>query len=311
MDDTTVKGYFQQFVQGAQDLLSDFREVTFNFSQLDREIREMVATWDKGKGELVGKIFGDSDAIKDSDQGKSFFGFQDLLISPARRRELDERLAKILKHPAIKGKYNESEIKNIFNVWHDASRETNRKVGDLSHQLRRQVDDKYDTENRRLIELFRTLEAHALRVRNCPPSEDNFLEISGIKTGLNLPMERPLYTVTKAPVINDHVLADSEEGIEFTGLFKQKAINKGVLIQNVRRALAERQQVTLGEVLLENPLEQGLKELLTYYHLNEGFFQSVIDEKEEEEVRWTRLSAEGEETVVVGQIPKLTFYADI
>jgi len=49
LDDSAVKDRFQQFMQGARELLTDFREVEANFRQLDRRVREHIAMWDGSK----------------------------------------------------------------------------------------------------------------------------------------------------------------------------------------------------------------------------------------------------------------------
>ena len=46
LDDSAVKDRFQQFMQGARELLTDFREVEANFRQLDRRVREHIAIWE-------------------------------------------------------------------------------------------------------------------------------------------------------------------------------------------------------------------------------------------------------------------------
>lgn len=72
LDDTALKERFMQFTQQACELLSDFREVEYNFRQLDRNVREQIATGEGKKGELLAEIMGERDAIADSDQGNSF-----------------------------------------------------------------------------------------------------------------------------------------------------------------------------------------------------------------------------------------------
>jgi hypothetical protein len=37
----------------ARGLLSDFRQLEHSFHELDRELRERVATWEGSKGELL------------------------------------------------------------------------------------------------------------------------------------------------------------------------------------------------------------------------------------------------------------------
>ena len=72
MDETQVKDRFLQMATTARALLTDFREVEQNFRKLDRGVREQIALWDGAKGELLERIFGERDAISDSDQGRSF-----------------------------------------------------------------------------------------------------------------------------------------------------------------------------------------------------------------------------------------------
>lgn len=43
LDDTAIRDRFQQFQQLARELLTDFREVEYNFRQLDRKARERIA----------------------------------------------------------------------------------------------------------------------------------------------------------------------------------------------------------------------------------------------------------------------------
>jgi hypothetical protein len=46
LDDTALKDRFQQFMQLARELLTDFREVEHNFRLLDRRVRERIALWE-------------------------------------------------------------------------------------------------------------------------------------------------------------------------------------------------------------------------------------------------------------------------
>ena len=59
----------------AKALLSDFRQVEQNFRDLDRGVREQIATFDGEKGALLDTIFGEHDVIVESDEGKSFRAF--------------------------------------------------------------------------------------------------------------------------------------------------------------------------------------------------------------------------------------------
>ena len=53
LDETAVRDRYQQFAGSARELLADFREVDENFRKLDRQLREKIAGWHGGKGELL------------------------------------------------------------------------------------------------------------------------------------------------------------------------------------------------------------------------------------------------------------------
>jgi hypothetical protein len=85
LDPVGVRDRYQQFSATARELLADFREVEENFKRLDRQLREKIAGWHGGKGELLDDVLGSRESIAGSDQGRSFQGFYDFLLSQSRR----------------------------------------------------------------------------------------------------------------------------------------------------------------------------------------------------------------------------------
>ncbi len=59
MDAAQVRDRFAQVTDTAYALLSDFRELEQSFRDLDRAVREKIATWDGSKGALLDEIFGE------------------------------------------------------------------------------------------------------------------------------------------------------------------------------------------------------------------------------------------------------------
>lgn len=96
LDDTAIKERFMQFESVARELLGDFREVENNFRQLDRSVREQIAMREEGagKGSVLEDIMGKRDEISESDQGRSFRGFWDFLISN-RQEEFSKLLEQV------------------------------------------------------------------------------------------------------------------------------------------------------------------------------------------------------------------------
>ena len=140
LDDTALKDRFQQFMQGARELLTDFREVEYNFRQLDRRVRERIALWEGSKGALLEDIMGERDAIADSDQGKSFRAFWDFLLSIRRQEELTGLLERVLALPAVTELKPDNRTRRVHYDWMEAGEHTQRTVAALSQQLRRFFD---------------------------------------------------------------------------------------------------------------------------------------------------------------------------
>src|SRR5215469_5621853 len=95
LDASGVRDRYQQFSATARELLADFREVEENFRKLDRQLREKIAGWQGGKGELLDDVLGSRESIAGSDQGRSFRAFCDFLLSQSRQEELSDLLDRV------------------------------------------------------------------------------------------------------------------------------------------------------------------------------------------------------------------------
>ena len=285
LDDTGLKDRFQQFMNLARELLSDFREVEHNFRGLDRRGRERIALWDGAKGELLEEIMGERDAIADSDQGKSFRAFWDFLMSSRRQEELTQLLERVLALPPVAELKPDARTRRVHYDWLEAGEHTQRTVAQLSQQLRRFLDDQAWLENRRIMDILHGIEAQALALRDTPPAGD-FMEVADNAAAIELPMERPLYTPPLKPNLADVVLETGDALVDAAALFSQVTIDKAALSRHVRQALQERSQITLRELLETRPLSQGLAELVAYLQLAGETFNSVVDEEAEDTVVW-------------------------
>ncbi|MFZ3017176.1 MAG: DUF3375 domain-containing protein [Gallionella sp.] len=286
LDETALKDRFQQVSATARDLLSDFREVEQNFRMLDRSTRERIALWDGAKGKLLESIFGERDAIADSDQGKSFRAFWDFLMSPDRQEELSALLKAVFELQAVRALEPDARLKRVHYDWLEAGEHTQRTVSLLSQQLRRFLDDQVWLENRRIMEIIHHIEAHALALREDMPKDTAFMEIDDVAPGIELPMERPLFSVLVKPVLTDRISVGDDADVAADALFGHVVVDKAQLAAQVRQSLQTRQQVTLEELLSEFPLEHGLAELVTYLALASEDSKALFDDDNCDVVRW-------------------------
>ena len=306
LDDTALKDRFQQFMQGARELLADFREVEHNFRLLDRRVRERIALWEGGKGTLLEEVMGERDAIADSDQGKSFRAFWDFLLSSRRQEELTALLDRALSLPAVAELKPDARTRRVHYDWLEAGEHTQRTVAQLSQQLRRFLDDQAWQENRRIMDILHGIEAKALALRGTTlPS--TVAQMALAQADIALAMERPLYAPPIRPVIAELALQLGDQDIDPSALFDQVMVDKARLTRHIRHALQERAQVTLGELVAAQPLQQGLAELVAYLQLGSDNFSIVVDEASSEPIRWQAKAPKGQELLRSARLPRVIF----
>lgn len=302
MDDTALKDRFQQFLQLARDLLSDFRQVEHNFRALDRRVRERIALWEGAKGELLEEIMGERDAIADSDQGKSFRAFWDFLMSSSRQEELSRLLQQVLSLSPVAALEPDPRLGRVHYDWLEAGEHAQRTVARLSQQLRRFLDDQAWLENRRIMEILHGIETRTLAVREAPPSGP-FMELAGTAAAIDLPCERPLYRIPIQPRITELELAAGEAEVDLTALYDQVVVEPAELIRRIHQDLQMHPQVRLSEVIARHGLRHGLTELVAYLRLASQWPHVAVDDQTRDLVTWQ--TADG--TLRRARMPRIIF----
>jgi len=313
LDDTAIKDRFLQFQQLARELLSDFRQVEHNFRQLDRNVREKIALWDGSKGALLDEVMGERDAIGNSDQGRSFHAFWDFLMSSRRQEELSERLNRVVNLPPVAALKPEPRIRRVHHDWLEAGEHTQRTVAQLSQQLRRFLDDRAFQENRRILDLLRSIETKALVLREVPPAS-SVLHIDDMSADIALPLERPLFALNAKPRLVELALEPGEaDDIDTARLFEQYVVDKTRLRQTLRYALRQQSQITLRALLDLQPLQQGLAELVAWLelaHAGSGGLdglKATVDDDERDIIEWTMRDAQGLAVQRRARMPRVIF----
>ncbi|RQR55356.1 DUF3375 domain-containing protein [Burkholderia sp. Bp9126] len=306
--DAELKDRFQQFIQMARDLLTDFREVEQNFRLLDRHVRERITLWEGSKGALIEEIMGERDAIADSDQGSSFRAFWDFLMSSRRQEELSKRLERVLALPAVSEMKPDTRTRRVHYDWLEAGEHTQRTVAQLSQQLRRFLDDQAWLENRRIMDILRSIETKALALREAPPA-GSVMEIETASADIDLPMERPLYVPALRPVIANVALETGEVDLDSSALYAQVVIDRARLAGHIRRYLQDQPHVTLAELAASQPLAHGLAELVAYLQLSTeaGSFRATVDEAISDTIEWQVKDADGTAIIKRATMPRVIF----
>ena len=195
-------------------------------------------------------------------------------------------MERVLGLDAIKALKPDPRFRRIHFDWLDAGEQTQRTVARLSQQLRRFLDDQAYLENKRIMQLIQTIETRALNLRDEAPDEP-IMVVSSSQAGINLDMERPLFSPPLNPVIDTRVQAGDESSVDPDALFNQVLVDRARLQSNIREALQGQSQVTLAEVIRRHPLQVGLAELVTYLTLAGSQPDASFDESHQDTIHWT------------------------
>lgn len=103
------------------------------------------------------------------------------------------------------------------------------------------------------------------------------------------------------------MLDDEPVQIDASVLFSQFVVDRAALARHVDRALQERSQITLAELVEDRPLQRGLAELIAYLELGSTSFGVTLDESHHDTVRWNARAHDGSESVRHARLPRVIF----
>jgi hypothetical protein len=211
-------------------------------------------------------------------------------MSPSRQEELTSLLERVFTLAPVQELAPEPRLLRVHYDWLDAGEVAQRTVARLSEQLRRFLDDQVFLENRRIMNVIRDIEQHAIGVRLEPPP-GTFAEVDDSAAAVELPMDRPLFAPPWKPVLDSASVALGDGHIAADALYNQVHVDRLRLAENIRRSLQLRSQASLAEIVESYPLAQGLAELVTYLALASEDPRHVIADEHHQTIRWT--DAEG------------------
>src|SRR5690606_32266386 len=149
----------------------------------------------------------------------------------------------------------------------------------LTEQLRRFLEDQAWLENRRVLDLVRTVEQAAIQVRAQPP-DDLGIRIDEPGLPIVLPFERPLHDPQPEAAVDSLIAPAPDEEPEYESLFAQQFIDTARLAENIRAIVPPRSTTELTEILGFYPIKQGAAEILGYLSLDDDDLEISLNDEE-------------------------------
>ncbi|OON65499.1 hypothetical protein B0919_24045 [Hymenobacter sp. CRA2] len=281
--DSRIAWEVASITQLGKSLREDFRVVDENFQALVKDLYERQLRGSGSRGHTLGFALDSREALKQQDQGRSFYTFWEFLTDPAQQAEFDALVADTYQLLHDKGLSADDFLRNLRADLFEAARVVRDTSLSLTERLHRLVTEHDAGQRRRALAAFQAIQQLALQAR------DADVELPGVEVStrpiVRLPLARRLADSLLEPVLpppaapaaapeQPALLAD-----DLAQLFGRQPIDRRRLADNITAVLAARGgRATLTDVLDCYPLEQGLGEVLAYLALAAREPQHLIDE---------------------------------
>ena len=280
-DNSRIKEHFMLIEEQSRKLKYDFSQIEYNFRELNQKAMEQIATAYESKDSVLGSIFDIEDSIRQSDQGKSFFAFWQILTDAQKNEKLSTMLEKLYDIEIIQEFDSEERLKNLkYDLLLNAD-----KIGKISskliEQLRRFLDDRVWIENKKILELCNAIEKKAVEIKENPPLKRDFHHLAKNKVAIDSVFEKSLYTLKENKAFSHEIKEDVLE-VNLDDFYDIFFIDEALLQNNINYFLQIQSQCTLVEVLEKFPIKKGISELIGYLSLAKNSKNSIVapDEKQ-------------------------------
>lgn len=277
---------YARILATGRELLSDFRLVEENFKKIAQDIAEQQTNPDLTRGAIVGRMLDADEALKNSEQGQSFYGFYRLLLATERQKQFRTALDTVLSLRDLNPTLRASGVLSglISNLLSEGEKvlESHQR---MSTNLRRVLDTTRMKDRMKVLELIHEIQAAALPLRDNPPDEDIF-ETEDVLEPFSV-MSRPLWqpplevAMAKEVEVADGTIT-KEDLQKFLDLSRVRIAE---LRRRVREMLDTETSVALDEVLEKHPPEDGMLEVIGYIIVALEDPRNIVTDEESQAVR--------------------------
>lgn len=269
-EDYQIKSRFEELNRLAMDLIGDFKEVEDNFKQITRSIYEKQQFSGLVKGRLVKDAFDAIYALRETDQGKSFYAFWQFMIDDNSQQEFNgliDELKNIIKERKLE--VSITSVVKLKSLLYSAARKVLDKNMLLADKISREIIAREQLENLKTKELISSIRTLAIKQLKNQEGSECGIELSDTPSIL-LPIEKKLSEKQHEVKYSFNAFnaeLSMDDLAELTMMFDKDYIDNARLLDNVNSILRRKGQASLAEVVDEFGITKGLAELLSYISL--------------------------------------------
>jgi len=263
MDPAAVKDALHDLEADVEAFLSDFRAIEETFRDQAREIQDLYLEQHLTKGAMVAHVLDADEALRNRDQGRSYFGFREAMTSLQNREEL-QALAKRAAALADAHGLDLPSFDRLPRRLHNEVSHVGSIYRRITGQLRRVVEEQSSKQTRYLMELLG--EARSL-AKACgelpsevelhhwedPPRLNNLMEV-----GFWEPPQTGRFEDIQSEAEQDPVAL--KEALSRIG----KPLDLPKYRERIAQVLEGQPQVSLRELVERYPIESGIVDVVAY-----------------------------------------------
>lgn len=263
LDPTAVKSRIFDLIAMINRFLADFRLVEESFRKQRDEIQNLYLEQEQSRGDILEGALDAVELLKDSDEGRSFFGFQRMLRSAEEvetLRNLTHQACKLARFYEIETGILEGLVGRLL----DEVNRTQHTYSAIAKQLHIVVEESFRHDRRLLLDILSEIKKNAHFVRSNPPlnieTTCHLLPEINPLLGLRFFERRAVAPLNTTIRPNDA----NQRGLDafFRGIGPDLRLEQ--ILSILREELKEHAQLRLSGVLSRHPLKHGTIDLLCY-----------------------------------------------
>ncbi|MDH5326324.1 MAG: DUF3375 domain-containing protein [Gammaproteobacteria bacterium] len=288
LSDAEQRERIREVYQLASVLTGDFRRVEDEIRQLDQDLRVSMIESDSNRGEVLQNLLEKEELLSNSDAGRAFEGFFQLLCDQNRNMEFREQLRSLLSRAAAQY-LRPDENRFLGQLVRELTRESERvfKVRRRTEEsLRAYVESGAHLENRKVEQLLGKLERIAVRFKDQEFSLNQCLplELLSGKTSVRSPQSMRLCSPDEQ-LDTSEVQAKENSGTPSQAMLEQLHAVKIVEVATRMRSLLQQQgPLSIGGLIKLQPVTSGLEELVAFLRVAKAVGAAEMDNRETVEI---------------------------
>jgi uncharacterized small protein (DUF1192 family) len=274
----------REVYQLASVLTGDFRRVEDDIRLLDQALRVQMIEADSSRGQVLQELLDKEALLAESDAGRAFESFFQLLCDQNRSMEFREQLRSLLSRSAAQF-LRMDESRYLGQLVRELTRESERvfKVRRRTEEsLRAYVESGAHLENRRVEQLLGRLERLAVRFQqhDIDWRTPLPLELHSGKAAISSPQSMRLRHPEEQLDTRDIKAEQNRHAPSELMLDQLHTVQVMEVAERIQALLQEQGPLSIGEFINEQPVTSGLEELVACVRVAKAIGATELEGKE-------------------------------